>query len=59
MTFDEKWELYEAGAKELALALHIEYNQSLVQRLYDFIPEATKNGWTRKDIAEEIVDRLT
>lgn len=59
MTFDEKWELYEAGAKELALALHIDYNQKLVERLWNFIPEATKNGWTRKEIVEEIVDRLT
>lgn len=59
MIDEEKWELYEAGAKKLALALHIDYNQKLVERLWNFIPEATKNGWTRKDIAEEIVDRLT
>lgn len=58
MIDEEKWELYEASAKELALALHIDYSQGLVERLWNFIPEATKNGWSRKEIVKEIVDRL-
>ena len=58
MIDEEKWELYEAGAKELALALHIDYSQKLVERLWNFIPEATKNGWSRKEIVKEIADRL-
>ena len=56
MTEDEYRGMYEAAAKDIATALDISYNLQFLNKVYDCVQQAKKDGYSRKAIIDYLIE---